>query len=155
MDLLGAYETAREDLLAARVEAGHWEGRLAASALSTATAISALCMLRSECGDYTSEYNHLVDAGLRWLLSQQNADGGWGDTDQSYSNISTTMLVEAALNLAGVADRYESEIKRAQKYIASKGGVTGLRKRYGKDKTFAIPILTNCDLSVHYPHKEF
>ena len=42
--LLLAYEKARADLLAERTAAGHWEGRLSSSALSTATAVSALAI---------------------------------------------------------------------------------------------------------------
>ena len=36
---------------------------------------------------------------------------------------------------------------RAAAYIEAQGGPTGLRRRYGKDKTFAAPILTNCALA--------
>src|SRR5687768_8983446 len=44
--LLAAYETARAELLAARGGAAHWTGELSDSALSTATAISALELVR-------------------------------------------------------------------------------------------------------------
>ena len=42
--------------------------------------------------------------GLDYLAAHQNPDGGWGDTDRSYSNIATTMLVRAAFHLAGQAE---------------------------------------------------
>src|SRR5687767_6521361 len=93
--LLSAYETARRDLLAERVAAGHWEGRLASSALSTATAVSALAIVDRRAapivGHDEAHRRRLIVRGLQWLANAQNADGGWGDTDRSHSNIATTM----------------------------------------------------------------
>jgi squalene-hopene/tetraprenyl-beta-curcumene cyclase len=102
----------------------------------------------------------VIERGIDYLATQQNPDGGFGDTDLSHSNIATTMLVRAAFYLAD-ASRADSEpqrnsatlgrhrelLHRATKYIEVKGGVDGLRARYGKDKTFAVPILTNCALA--------
>src|SRR2546421_7038243 len=90
-----AYLTARDALLAERVPAGHWVGELSTSALSTATAVMALHLANP------FEHRDRIDAGLRWLADHQNADGGWGDTVKSVSNVSTTMLVRAALRLNG------------------------------------------------------
>ena len=42
--LATAYKTVRADLLAAAESSGHWVGELSSSALSTATAISALAV---------------------------------------------------------------------------------------------------------------
>jgi squalene-hopene/tetraprenyl-beta-curcumene cyclase len=81
------------------------------------------------------------------LVRQQNEDGGFGDTDLSHSNIATTYLVVAALHLAGVADQHESLLEHADGYIAAKGGLQGLRERYGIDKTFVVPIMTNLALA--------
>src|SRR5215831_17689785 len=78
-------------LLDRRVAGGWWEGYLAGSALSTATAVSALALAT----------HHNVDAGLDWLSANQNADGGWGDTVLSRSNISTTILCWCAFSIAG------------------------------------------------------
>ncbi len=143
-----AYEKARDDLLAERCAEGHWVGELSTSALSTATAVSALALVKQHCHAYGREpIQRLIDGGVRWLAAHQNEDGGWGDTDKSYSNIATTMLVRAAFHLAGVADEYAAMIERAERYIDAKDGIDGLRKRYGKDKTFAVPILTNCALA--------
>lgn len=147
--LLRAYHTARETLLAERGPAGHWVGRLSSSALSTATAVSALAMvLRHGSEDYPrQQMRSLLDAGLAWLSKNQNADGGFGDTDKSLSNIATTMLARAAFHLAGAADRQADALHRAERYIEAHGGIPGLRRRYGKDKTFAVPILTNVALA--------
>ena len=141
-----AYETVRAQLLAERVPQGHWEGLLSTSALSTATAVSALSLVRkhaSESGGFDDE----IAGGIDWLATHQNADGGWGDTVKSYSNIATTMLVRAAFHLAGQAVAHVEQLTRAEHYIDAKGGLDGLFARYGKDKTFAVPILTNCALA--------
>lgn len=163
-----AYASARAALLAERNSAGYWEGELSSSALSTATAVSALAIAaRHAEGDIRARYKQLIDAGLVWIFARQNSDGGWGDTDKSLSNISTTMLVRAATYLASSLEKrerrrpestfhlqYSSPLSRAEHYIAAQGGVPGLRKRYGKDKTFAAPILTNCALAGLVPWRE-
>ncbi len=146
-----------DDLLAERVDAGHWEGKLASSALSTATAISALS-LYGQAGDQLGPptrrrvdqftlHRRFIARGLAWLVERQNPDGGFGDTDRSHSNIATTMLVDAAIRLAGREQELAAVLRGAQDYIQQQGGLVGLRRRYGKDKTFAVPILTNCALA--------
>jgi len=163
-----AYASARAALLAERNSAGHWVGELSSSALSTATAVSALAIAaRYAKGDSRARYQRLIDAGLVWIFARQNSDGGWGDTDKSLSNISTTMLVRAATHLANSSasregrrpessflSQYAALLSRAEHYIAAQGGILGLRKRYGKDKTFAVPILTNCALAGLVPWRE-
>src|SRR5262245_48958910 len=91
-----AYQTALAALLAERHTDGYWVGELSTSALSTATAISALALVQK----HTGTHQQLIDGGLAWLAAHQNADGGWGDTVKSFSNISTTMLCRAAFYLA-------------------------------------------------------
>ena len=150
--LPAAYEKVRQQLLDERLPAGHWEGRLASSALSTATAISALSLVRrhaqsAEMRGQEAEITRWVEAGVAWLLGVQNEDGGWGDTDRSYSNIAASMLARAALHLAGVAEQHQAPLKRVEEYLQEQGGLAGLKRRYGKDKTFAAPILTNCALA--------
>jgi len=148
--LLSAYHTARDDLLAERCAEGHWEGELSSSPLSTATAVSALALVARSgaAGESLSvPASSLIRPGIEYLAATQNADGGWGDTRQSRSNIATTMLVRAAFHLAGAAERHDEPLARAQRYVEAQGGVAGLRRRYGKDKTFAVPILTNAALA--------
>ena len=147
--LLSAYQTARRDLLAQRVPAGHWVGELSSSALSTATATSALAVVAAHTGEDSRREacRQLAARGVDWLARCQNDDGGWGDTDKSLSNISTTMLARAAVHLAGKAEEHAELLTRAEAYIEAQGGLPGLRRRYGKDKTFAVPILTNCALA--------
>src|SRR5262245_64168290 len=81
-------------LLDARSAKGHWEGYLASSALSTATAVVALHLADQR------RFADLITAGIEWLATHQNPDGGWGDTVLSISNISTTALAWAAFSLA-------------------------------------------------------
>jgi squalene-hopene/tetraprenyl-beta-curcumene cyclase len=90
-----------------------------------------------------AEHEALREGGLRWLAANQNHDGGWGDTTKSKSNISTTALCWAALGMGTHAERYLEE---------SNGHLAGSRRRecppakriaarYGKDRTFSVPIL--------------
>ena len=166
--LRSARNTVSEDLLSERNSAGHWTGQLSSSPLSTATAISALLLAHrdaalggsaaiSESASHQSfpesdwliqcDLSELVVQSLNWLATQQNEDGGWGDTDRSLSNISTTMLVRAAFQLTGVPVRFADLVERADEYIKAEGGAATVKRRYGKDKTFAVPILTNCALA--------
>lgn len=152
-----AYRAARDDLLAERDASGHWIGRLSSSALSTATAASALSLVvkhSPEGNVETPRLERLIAGGLAWLAAHQNPDGGWGDTEKSHSNLSTTMLVRAAFHLAGAADRHASLLDSADAYVDGQGGVPGLRRRYGRDNTFAVPILTNCALAGLVPWRE-
>jgi squalene-hopene/tetraprenyl-beta-curcumene cyclase len=147
--LQSAYEKVREELLAERTADGHWVGELSSSALSTATAVSALAVVRGPRSEVRGQkvLDDLVERGIAWLVMQQNPDGGFGDTDLSHSNIATTYLVVAAVHLAGVADEHTELIRRANAYIDLKGGLRGLRDRYGIDKTFVVPIMTNLALA--------
>jgi squalene-hopene/tetraprenyl-beta-curcumene cyclase len=160
--LRAAYEKARADLLAERTSDGHWVGELSSSALSTATAVSALAVTKAATSGRGSDVqtDELISRGVAWLVKQQNSDGGFGDTDLSHSNIATTYLVIAALHLAqrpvgnalrGVPGCDDNALQllldRANAYIATKGGLQGLRDRYGIDKTFVVPIMTNLALA--------
>src|SRR5947209_1969975 len=143
--LRAAYRTARDALLAERTPDGHWVGELSSSALSTAVAIGALAL--------TGQHPELIARGLTWLSDHQNADGGWGDTTKSFSNISTTMLCRAAVHLAGAAGEYRETLTRADRWLAERYGTTpaehaeAVRRRYGKDRTFSVPILMTSALA--------
>lgn len=162
--LVAAHKAVRRDLALARDASGHWVGELSSSALSTATAVSALALVerhsatteRGEIADPAREgqLDRLIFGGLRWLCRRQNADGGWGDTDRSQSNIATTMLVRAAFHLTGVPAEHADMLDRAEQFIAAQGDVVGLRRRYGRDKTFAVPILTNAALAELVPWRQ-
>ncbi|MCH2119449.1 MAG: squalene--hopene cyclase, partial [Pirellulales bacterium] len=165
--LRAAWRNARQELLAERAPSGHWVGELASSPLSTATAISALVLShRGNCQfaedsktegieDLVQrELSDLVISSLRWLVRHQNDDGGWGDTDRSRSNIATTMLVRAVFQMTGVPAQYGHLAAKADAFIEQNGGVAALKRRYGKDKSFAVPILTNLALAGLVPWKQ-
>ncbi|MCP4788345.1 MAG: squalene--hopene cyclase [Fuerstiella sp.] len=144
-----AYSSISATLLAERTDDGRWEGHLSTSALSTATAVMALSMANTAARDESeaSRFCELVQAGLKWLAEHQNDDGGWGDTVLSVSNISTTMLANAVFHATKQAVQYQDVVQASQQYIDDAGGVDAVLKRYGKDKTFSVPILTHCALA--------
>jgi squalene-hopene/tetraprenyl-beta-curcumene cyclase len=134
-------------LLGERTEAGHWEGHLSSSALSTATAVGALIL--SDARGHAEQ----IRKGVAWLEANQNADGGWGDTTISLSNISTTALVWAALSMAAqhgvIAKSNATAIAQVETWLRAKAGslepgvlAEAIKRRYGKDRTFSVPILT-------------
>jgi squalene-hopene/tetraprenyl-beta-curcumene cyclase len=141
-----AYLVARDALLAERVPEGHWVGELSTSALSTATAAMALHLANP------FEHRERIDAAMRWLAEHQNADGGWGDTVKSVSNVSTSMLCRAAFKLVGEKE-YTDTVLRLEEYLTTLAGgraerrAAAIRARYGKDHTFSVPILMTCAIA--------
>lgn len=144
MKSVGTLANARAHLLAMRNEAGHWEGELSTSALSTATALVALGSV-----DDTLHADRIAVA-CDWLITNRNADGGWGDTTKSFSNISTTLLCWSALSRFGGA-KADTAVREAQFWIHDYVGSLApaaiaetVKARYGKDRTFSVPILMLC-----------
>lgn len=157
-----------------RHASGHWEGHLSSSALSTATAIVALALVDRD------QHAAPINAGAQWLCDHQNADGGWGDTTLSKSNLSTTLLCWSALHGARTCSPQHvhphdqpaphpagncsaedplriknprAAIHAADTWITSQVGslepqaiAKAVIARYGKDKTFSVPILMLCTL---------
>lgn len=145
-----AHDRAIAALLAARNDRGHWEGRLSSSALSTATALMALHR-RNESGDDHA----LIQGGLRWLAGTQCPDGGWGDTPGSRPNLSTTLLCWSAFGMAAADDfTWRDVIRRCESWIRQAAGglepavlSAALERRYGRDRTFSVPILMTCAIA--------
>ena len=139
-----ATQRTQELLVALQDGQGVWRGQLSSSALSTATAVIALASI--------SRLNHenLIRAGRRWLVSNQRPSGGWGDTPQSLPNLSTTLLCWAAFG--GVEDEeFRAVVHLCENWIQLETGglepaalVSAMERRYGLDKTFAVPILMAC-----------
>jgi squalene-hopene/tetraprenyl-beta-curcumene cyclase len=137
-------------LLHERGADGHWVGELSSSALSTATAVTALTLVARQRGESADQLRPLIRAGRAWLVRHQNADGGWGDTGRSRSNISTSTLVWAALGLPDDTVAGETPaILAAEGWLVQAAGsleptrlVAAIERRYGDDRTFSIPILT-------------
>lgn len=147
--LLKAYEKARGELLAERTRDGHWVGELSSSALSTATAVSALALAARYSDDpmRREACRQLAAGGAGWLARHQNADGGWGDTTLSRSNVATTLLVRCAMVLAEATGAHRQQLASADRFLESQGGLDAVRRRYGEDRTFAAPILANAALA--------
>jgi squalene-hopene/tetraprenyl-beta-curcumene cyclase len=150
-----ALRTATVELLREMGPQGYWTGELSNSALSTATALIALSNLappQRSPGDAA-----LVSSGVQWLAASQNADGGWGDTTLSRSNISTTALVWAAFGAAESDTLHAPALERCRLWLQSACGsaapgwerqlALAIRERYGKDHTFSVPILMACTLA--------
>src|SRR5262245_6225069 len=116
--LRAAYATARDALLAERTPEGFWVGELSSSALSTAVAAIALHLVDAE------NHRPLIASGIRWLADHQSADGGWGDTTKSFSNISTSMLCRAAFAVTGAEKDYPAAVERLESYLNEKCGRT-------------------------------
>src|SRR5438105_8992792 len=130
--LRSAYQTARDALLAERTADGFWIGELSSSALATATAVTALTIVDN------AKHQTLIENGIGWLLAHQNADGGWGDTVKSISNISTTMLCRAALHVTGRWPDSSESFRRCHSWLKKRYGESpsqlaeAVRRRYGK-----------------------
>ncbi|QIF05059.1 squalene--hopene cyclase [Roseimicrobium sp. ORNL1] len=147
-ELDAAIASTRSHLLSLRNAQGHWEGYLSSSALSTATAIVALRQVDAV------KHEFAIARGAAWLVKNQNEDGGWGDTTISKSNLSTTLLCWSALKMFDGQSDIANEgvaIDRSNHWIASRVGsldpedlAEAVVARYGKDKTFSVPILMLC-----------
>lgn len=124
----------------------HWEGRLSSSALSTAIAAFAL-------NRFDDEGNRRdVVEGIRWLARNQNDDGGWGDTPESPSNLSATLLALATITID--VNEFRDVEMRGRKWLETRFGaaegavlVDAVLKQYGNDRTFSAPILTMCAMA--------
>jgi len=153
LDRDGVDQTVRalvRQLLDRRADSGHWEGRLASSALSTATAVLALQTTTQNGHAASGRLDSIVQAGTAWLIQHQNPDGGWGDTVRSRSNISTTAIVWATLSkiagrdgaVAPAIDRSGAWLRRTAGDVTPEALRAAILRRYGKDRTFSVPILT-------------
>ncbi|MBN2775858.1 MAG: hypothetical protein JXR31_16500 [Prolixibacteraceae bacterium] len=136
------------ELIARRNSLGFWEGKLSSSALGVAVAVVALHF------DGLEKNLKEIHSGIAWLYKNINADGSFGDTPESPGNVSTSLLVYAALNLYTENNiRAKKTNSRISAYLLSKGIETNSPKvaeyilnHYQKDYTFSVPILAMCGL---------
>ena len=126
-------------LQAKRAKGDIWRGQLSSSAISTAVALFALRQIDAE------HYAEPIQRGADWLLRTMQPDGSWGDSVESPSNLTATLLAYAALFAIGQAP------ESTRQYLSTRlGGVTdetlvkGVLAYYGKDLTFSVPILVMC-----------
>lgn len=134
-------------LLQKRNAGGYWDGRLSSSALGVAVAVTALHFFDK------IENASAIGSGLNWLNQNINADGGFGDSPTSQSNVSTSLLCYAAAKVTS-GDHSNGELIRklagylnAQNIdVNSERLIQSILDFYQTDRTFSVPILTMCAL---------
>ena len=134
-------------LLKKRNVEGYWEGRLSSSALGVAVAITSLHFYDADGN--TSE----ISAGLNWLDKNINADGGFGDSPGSVSNVSTSLLCFAAAKACSTENESSLLLLKIGNYLRmqnidvnSEQLIPAILDFYKTDRTFSVPILTMCAL---------
>ncbi|MDR0894432.1 MAG: squalene--hopene cyclase [Prevotellaceae bacterium] len=121
---------------------GLWTGCLSSSPISTAVAVFALHTIDR------ARYAEPIRNGAAWLLGEMRADGSWGDSPESPSNLTATLLTYAALTAVGQLPA------QSIAYLEARFGgsdeqhlIEGVLRYYGKDLTFSVPILVMCALA--------
>lgn len=131
-----------QDLKQWRTPGGIWRGKLSSSAISTSVSIFALYIIDKE------KYAPYIQKGSQWLIANMTVEGSWGDTTESPSNLTATLLSYASLYAQKAAP------DKAKEYLSAKFGentdehiIKGVLAYYGKDLTFSAPILVMCALA--------
>ena len=127
---------------------GFWDGELSSSALGVAVSVAALHFDGAE-NSFTEIHN-----GIAWLNQNINEDGSYGDTPESPGNVSTSLLVYAALNLYSGSNKLAKEtLEKVAAYLSDQGidakspqVAEFILAHYKKDYTFSVPILAMCGL---------
>ena len=132
-------------LLQKRNASGYWEGRLSSSALGVAVAITALHF--HDAAGNASE----ISSGISWLESNLNADGGFGDSPESFSNVSTSLLCYSAVKACDGGEnllllRIGDYLRSEKIDVNSSELIPAILDFYKTDRTFSVPILTMCAL---------
>jgi squalene-hopene/tetraprenyl-beta-curcumene cyclase len=143
----GWYHYYCQRLLSVRDEYGVWRGHLSSSALATAVAAFALRRFGGP-----ARVRAALD-GEAWLVRTILHDGSWGDTPESPGNLSTTLLGLAALRHSprvgakATVHRAEAWVHRQAGNLGPEALTTAVLEHYGADRTFAVPILSQCALA--------
>lgn len=131
-----------EQLKQRRTPGGIWRGKLSSSAVSTSVAVFALYQIDKDA------FAPYIQRGAAWLKATMCADGSWGDSVESPSNLTATLLSYAALYAV------DTPPEQTKAYLQEKFGgstdrqiVEGVLAYYGKDLTFSAPILVMCALA--------
>lgn len=134
-------------LLQKRNSSGYWTGRLSSSALGVAVAIASLHFEDAEANAAQ------ISSGLNWLQQTMNADGGFGDSPTSVSNVSTSLLCFAAVKACAKGDQQDLILGKLSSYLSSQKIDVSSEKLiptildfYKTDRTFSVPILAMCAL---------
>ncbi|MBP5480097.1 MAG: squalene--hopene cyclase [Bacteroidaceae bacterium] len=133
---------AMEYLMKSRSEDGLWRGSLSSSAISTAVSVFALQRIDAD------KYATHIQAGVRWLQGAMKPDGSWGDSMESPSNMTATLLTYVSLYAVGQAPQESRQYLNRQFGGDSEEALTkGVLRYYGRDLTFSVPILMMCALA--------
>ena len=133
---------AMEYLMKSRSEDGLWRGSLSSSAISTAVSVFALQRIDAD------KYATHIQAGVRWLQGAMKSDGSWGDSVESPSNMTATLLTYVSLYAVGQAPQESRQYLNRQFGGDSEEALTkGVLRYYGRDLTFSVPILMMCALA--------
>ena len=129
-------------LKASRKPGQMWRGNLSSSAISTSVSIFALHKIDAE------RYRQQIESGREWLRHTMQSDGSWGDSVESPSNMTATLLTYTSLYALGAAPKQTEEyLKKRFGGIDDEHLVRGVLDYYGKDLTFSVPILVMCALA--------
>lgn len=133
---------AMKRLMDSRSADGMWRGLLSSSAISTSVSVFALHSIDAQ------RYDKEIKNGIAWLKKTMCADGSWGDSLESPSNMTATLLTYVSLVAVG------EEAWQTRAYLNARFGgdseealIKGVLDYYGKDLTFSVPILMMCALA--------
>lgn len=127
---------------------GSWFGRWGVNYIyGTSGVLAALSLIAP------SRYHREIEKGTNWLVSCQNADGGWGETCASYNNASLkgtgiSTASQTAWALLGImAATEEMKLKR---YTSLKRGVEYLLETQQADGTWDEAQFTGTGFPGHF-----
>ena len=131
-----------ERLMQSRSEDGMWRGSLSSSAISTAVSVFALGRIDAV------KYAIHIDSGVRWLHSTMKTDGSWGDSVESPSNMTATLLTYVSLySVQQAPSQTRQYLNRHFNGESAEALLQGVIRYYGRDLTFSVPILMMCALA--------
>lgn len=117
--LVQAIRRSRDYILSQQLAEGYWVGELEANTTLT----SEYLLFRRLIGYVDT---HREQKCVRYLLSQQQADGGWNLYYGGPSEISTSTEAYLAMRVAGV-EPHAPAMRRARHFILAQGGLTKTR----------------------------
>ncbi|MBO7523470.1 MAG: squalene--hopene cyclase [Bacteroidales bacterium] len=136
------YDFLTYHLKKSRSENGMWRGHLSSSAISTSVSIYALYCIDKE------KYADLIASGAQWLIKTMKPDGSWGDSIESPTNMTATLLSFVSLTaLDKVPTETRAFLEKRFVDLTDERIINGVLDYYGKDLTFSVPILSMCALS--------
>ncbi|MCY0869451.1 MAG: squalene--hopene cyclase, partial [Firmicutes bacterium] len=118
-DVSDTLRAATEHLLSLQRDDGSWWG-----VLRTNVTMEAEYILLMHCLDKRDARRE--QKVRNWILSQQQADGGWSVYPGGPSDVSVTVEAVQALRLIGAADE-DAVVQRAREFVLAHGGIQATR----------------------------